>query len=82
VQSFSIDLSRVQRELWRGASVRLAYVGSKITRVGIPDTNLNQLTVDRLALSGALLERVPNAFFGIISTSSARVMQLGLKLFF
>ena len=28
---------------------RSAYVGSKITHVGIPDTNLNQLTVEQLA---------------------------------
>ena len=32
-----------------------AYVGSNITHVGIPDTNLNQLTVDQLALGPPLL---------------------------
>ena len=38
----------VQRELGHNLAVEIAYVGSKITRVGIPDTNLNQLTVDQL----------------------------------
>ena len=40
----------VQRELTPNTTVEVAYVGSKITHVGIPDTNLNQLTVDQLAL--------------------------------
>src|SRR5262249_27850508 len=34
----------VQRELSSDIVLELAYVGSKITHVGIPDTNLNQLT--------------------------------------
>ena len=34
----------------RTSPLEVAYVGSKITHVGIPDTNLNQLTVDQLAL--------------------------------
>ena len=49
----------------RTSSVEVAYVGSKITRVGIPDTNLNQLTVEQLAQGAALLQRVPNPYFGI-----------------
>src|SRR5205823_8616592 len=36
----------VQRELTTNTTVEIAYVGSNITRVGIPDSNLNQLTVD------------------------------------
>ena len=59
-----------QRELWRGAALEVAYVGSKITRVGIPDTNLNQLTVEQLALRSALLQRVPNPYFGLVPASS------------
>jgi hypothetical protein len=61
----------VQRELTRDVSVELAYVGSKITHVGIPDTNLNQLTPDQLALGNSLLTRVPNPYFGIIPRSSS-----------
>jgi hypothetical protein len=62
----------VQRELTRDVSVELAYVGSKITHVGIPDTNLNQLTPGQLALGNSLLTRVPNPYFGIIPRSSSR----------
>jgi hypothetical protein len=60
-----------QRELWQGAALEVAYAGSKITRVGIPDTNLNQLTVDQLTLGSVLLERVANPYFGIVPSSSA-----------
>jgi hypothetical protein len=60
-----------QRELTSNISVEVAYVGSKITRVGLPDTNLNQLTVDQLAQGSALLQRVPNPYFGIIPRSSS-----------
>ncbi len=61
----------VQRELTSSIAVEIAYVGSKITHVGIPDTNLNQLTVEQLALGNALLATVPNPFFGIIPRSSS-----------
>jgi hypothetical protein len=61
----------MQRELGSNLAVEVAYLGSKITRVGIPDTNLNQLTVDQLAQGPALLARVPNPFFGTIPRSSS-----------
>jgi hypothetical protein len=61
----------VQRELARDVSVELAYVGSKITHVGIPDTNLNQLTPEQLAFGNSLLTRVPNPYFGEIPRSSS-----------
>jgi hypothetical protein len=61
----------IQRELTSNISIEAAYVGSKITRVGIPDTNLNQLTVDQLAEGAPLLQRVPNPFFGTIPRSSS-----------
>ena len=53
------------------ARVELAYAGSKITHVGIPDTNINQLTASQLALGPALLTRVANPFFGQIPRSSS-----------
>jgi hypothetical protein len=68
VQQWNMSL---QRELTSNVSVEVAYVGSKITRVGIPDTNLNQLSVDQLGLGAALLERVPNPYFGTIPRSSS-----------
>ncbi len=49
----------------------MAYAGSKITRVGIPDTNINQLTAEQLRLGPQLLERVSNPFFGAIPRSSS-----------
>ena len=61
----------VQRELAPNLAVEVAYVGSKITRVGIPDSNLNQLTVEQLAQGPSLLQRVPNPYFGVIPRSSS-----------
>ena len=60
-----------QRELTSNISIELAYTGSKITRVGLPDTNLNQLTADQLAVGAMLTERVTNPFFGTIPRSSS-----------
>jgi hypothetical protein len=61
----------VQRELGANIAVEAAYTGSKITRVGLPDTNLNQLTVEQLAEGAPLLQRVANPFFGQIPRSSS-----------
>jgi Carboxypeptidase regulatory-like domain len=61
----------VQREITRNTAIEVAYVGSKITNVGIPDSNLNQLTVDQLAAGSPLLQSVPNPYFGIIPRSSS-----------
>ena len=61
----------VQQELTTNVIVDVAYVGSKITHVGIPDTNINQLTVDQLAMGSALNTRVPNPYFGVIPRSSS-----------
>ena len=61
----------IQRELGANILFEAAYTGSKITHVGIPDTNINQLTADQLRLGPQLLERVPNPFFGIIPRSSS-----------
>src|SRR5207248_3723680 len=68
VQQWNVSL---QRELTANTTVEIAYVGSHITRVGIPDSNLNQLSVDQLALGSALLQRVPNPYFGAIPRSSS-----------
>ena len=61
----------VQRELTRNISFEVAYVGSHITHVGIPDVNINQLTVDQLAIGSPLLQKVTNPFFGQIPRSSS-----------
>jgi hypothetical protein len=61
----------VQRELTTNTAVEVSYVGSKITHIGIPDSNINQLTEEQLQLGPALLARVPNPFFGLIPRSSS-----------
>ena len=64
----------VQRELTNNLSVDVAYVGSHIVHVGVPDSNLNQLTAAQLAEGrsnpAALTAQVPNPYFGQIPASS------------
>lgn len=61
----------VQRELTRNLSVEVAYVGSHIVHVGIPDSNLNQLTASQLAEGTPLLAKVPNPYYGQLPISSS-----------
>jgi carboxypeptidase family protein len=68
VQQWNVS---VQRELNTNTTVEAAYVGSHIVHVGIPDTNRNQLSASQLALGSALVQRVPNPYFGFIPRSSS-----------
>jgi hypothetical protein len=68
VQQWNVS---VQRELTTNTTVEAAYVGSNIAHVGIPDSNLNQLSASQLAQGASLLTRVPNPYFGIIPRSSS-----------
>jgi hypothetical protein len=61
----------VQHELMRNLSIEIAYTGSVITRVGIPDVNLNQLTVDQLKQGATLTATTTNPYFGQIPLSSS-----------
>ncbi|MEG9437607.1 TonB-dependent receptor [Edaphobacter sp. HDX4] len=61
----------IQHELTPDLTVEIAYTGSVITRVGIPDTNLNQLTADQLAQGSALTETTDNPFYEKIPASSS-----------
>src|SRR5205085_518096 len=45
-------------------NVEAAYLGSKNTRLGIPDANINQLPSQYLSMGASLLTRVPNPYFG------------------
>lgn len=67
-QQWNVSL---QQSLTANTTIEVAYTGSKITRVGLPDTNLNQLTADQLAQGSALLTRVANPYFGQIPRSSS-----------
>jgi hypothetical protein len=60
----------VQRAITENLSVDVGYVGSHIVHVGIPDSNLNQLTVDQLALGAPLLQQVPNPYYLQLPASS------------
>ncbi len=61
----------IQREITHNLVAEVAYAGSKITHVGIPDSNINQLTVEQLAQGNTLLQQVPNPYFGQIPRSSS-----------
>jgi len=61
----------VQHELMRDLAIEIAYTGSIITRVGIPDVNLNQLTVAQLAQGSALTATTTNPYYGQIPVSSS-----------
>lgn len=61
----------VQRALTRNLSVDVAYVGSHIVHVGVPDQNLNQLTTAQLAQGSSLLTSVANPYYGQLPASSS-----------
>jgi hypothetical protein len=61
----------VQHEIVNNMSIEVAYVGSHIVHVGIPDSNLNQLTATQLSEGTPLLAKVPNPFYGQLPPSSS-----------
>ena len=61
----------VQREITNNLSAEIAYVGSHIVHVGIPDSNLNQLTAAQLAQGSSLLTQVTNPYYGQLPASSS-----------
>lgn len=60
-----------QKTLFQDTSIEIGYLGSKLTRLGVPDVNLNQLTAEHLAQGASLLQPVPNPYFGQIPISSS-----------
>ena len=61
----------IQRTAGKDWNVELSYLGSKNTRLGIPDANINQLPAQYLSQGAALLVKVPNPYFGQIPISSS-----------
>jgi len=61
----------VQRTIGKNWNVEVAYLGSKNTRLGIPDANINQLPSQYLSMGVTLLTKVPNPYLGQIPSSSS-----------
>ena len=61
----------VQHAITNNLSAEVAYAGSHVVHVGIPDSNLNQLSADQLAQGAPLLQTVPNPYYGQIPSSSS-----------
>jgi len=61
----------VERTIGKDWNVEVSYLGSKNTRLGIPDANINQLPSQDLSMGAALLTKVPNPYFGQIPASSS-----------
>jgi hypothetical protein len=61
----------LQKTLGRDWNLETGFLGSKNTRLGVPDVNLNQLPTSDLSLGAALTARVANPYYGQIPTSSS-----------
>src|SRR4029077_20134659 len=61
----------IQREVTTNTVIEVSYLGSKITNIGLPDSNINQLTEEQLKLGPTLLQKVDNPFVGIVPASSS-----------
>jgi hypothetical protein len=67
-QQWNLMLQKTVGDNW---SFEAGYLGSKLTRLGVPDVNLNQLTVEQLTLGSQLTQQVANPFFGQIPANSS-----------
>jgi hypothetical protein len=67
-QQWNFSLQKTFGENW---SFEAGYLGSKITRLGVPDINLNQLSVDQLKLGSQLTQQVANPYYGIVPAGSS-----------
>ena len=59
-QQWNLSLQKTLASNW---SIEAGYLGSKLTRLGVPDINLNQLSVQQLALGSQLTQQVANPYF-------------------
>lgn len=72
-QQWNFTLQKTFGTAW---SVEAGYLGSKLTRLGVPDVNLNQLTVEQLALGAQLTQQVANPYAGQIGGATIARGQL------
>ena len=61
----------IQKTLGQNVNLEVGYLGSKNTRLGIPDANINQLPSQYLSTGAALLATVNNPYFGQIPAWSS-----------
>jgi hypothetical protein len=61
----------LEQEIAKNLVLEVAYAGNKITHLGIPDTNINQLTIDQLKAGSSLTKSVANPYYGMISRQSS-----------
>jgi hypothetical protein len=66
-QQWNLSLQKTFPDRW---NIEAGYLGSKLTNLGVPDVNMNQLTAEQLALGSVLTQQVANPFFGEIPASS------------
>jgi len=59
----------IQKTMGKDWNIEVGYLGSKNTRLGIPDPNINQLPSQYLSQGAALLTKVSNPYFGQIPAS-------------
>ena len=67
-QQWNFTLQKTFGTQW---SAEMGYLGSKITHLGVPDSNLNQLPAAALALGSQLTQQVVNPFFEQIPSASS-----------
>jgi TonB dependent receptor-like, beta-barrel len=67
-QQWNLSFQKTFRNDW---SAEVGYLGSKLTSIGVPDVNMNQLPTEQLALGSTLTELVPNPYYGQIPESSS-----------
>jgi hypothetical protein len=58
-QQWNFTIQKTAGAVW---SFEAGYFGSKLTRLGVPDVNMNQLTVEQLGHGSRLFEQADNPF--------------------
>ncbi len=67
-QQWNLTLQKTVGENW---SLEAGYLGSKLTRLGVPDVNLNQLTLEQLSSGAQLTRQVSNPYLGQIPANTS-----------